>query len=216
MSNNGQQRGGVRGISRPKRQSSNKRVRRSSKLQQIRECTITAVSHLAEKLSPVNSTPHLALLNEMCSNFISKRDSNIFELLETKQNDQKSHNNKLTTKSHKNVHDLSLQPRKSSLSYSQSARAPIPGQDINNESSPHGIGEIGVSYIELKPEKPPEHYKILSRSVSKRHSGNLAKHGARKTYLFYRNVNENEKPITAIALIDTNNGDEVCCLYTLK
>lgn len=139
--------------------------------------------------------------------YSGKRDSNIFELLETKQNDQKSHHHRISSKSQKNVHELSLHSRKPSFSYSQSARGAIPGQ--LDESSPNGIGEIGVSYIELKPEKPPEHYKILSRSVSKRHSGNLAKHGARKTYLFYRNVNENERPITAIALIDTNNGDEV-------
>ena len=138
--------------------------------------------------------------------YSGKRDSNIFELLETKENHQKLQHFKSTSKSLKNVHEV-LQPRKASFSYSQSARGAIPGQI--DESSPNGIGEIGVSYIELKPEKPPEHYTILSRSVSKRHSGNLAKHGARKTYLFYRNVNENEKPITAIALIDTNNGDEV-------
>ena len=104
---------------------------------------------------------------------------------------------------HPSSNQLQLRPRRASESHSVSMI------DEQQGASPHGIGEIGVAYLELKPEKPPEHYTILSRSVTKRHSGNLAKHGSRKTYLFYRNVNENEKPITAIALIDTNNGEEV-------
>ena len=78
-----------------------------------------------------------------------------------------------------------------------------------------GIGEIGVSYIEMKSEKPPEHYSILSRSITGRSSGNLAKHGSRKTYLFYRNANETEKPITAICLIDTSNGEEAECTLSV-
>eukprot|EP01083_Nonionella_stella_P038841 105598_1 len=141
-----------------------KRERRSSKLQQIQECTRSSVSHLAEKLSPLalaNGSPHVDLLHEMCSNFVSPHGRNVFEFVESKD--------------------------------------PAPNT---------GIGEIGVSYIEMKPETPPEHYTLLSRSISGGSSGNLAKHGARKTYLFYRNVNENEPPITAISLIDTKNGEE--------
>ncbi len=143
-----------------------KHLRRSSALQQITDCTRLAVSHLSEKLSPI--TPHLHLLNEMCSTFISTRDRNVFELLETKE------------------------------SY-----------NINNKNDKL-IGEIGVSYFEFeKTQKPPEHYTVLNRSISGQHSGNLAKHGSRKTYLFYRHINKTEKPITAISLIDTNNGEEV-------
>ena len=73
MSNNGHYKG-VGGAARPKQQSK-RRVRRSSKLQQIRECTITAVSHLSEKLSPVNNTPHLELLRQMCQNFINSLEN---------------------------------------------------------------------------------------------------------------------------------------------
>ena len=112
--------------------------------------------------------------------YTGKRDSNVFELLETKQHVQKQNKTSET-----DTNTL-----------------------LQDQSSRHGIGEIGVSYIELKPDKPAEHFTLLNRSVSTKHSGNLAKHGARKTYLFYRNVNENERPITALALIDTNNGDE--------
>jgi len=71
-----------------------------------------------------------------------------------------------------------------------------------------GIGEIGVCFIDIKEERPPQHYTILSRSITGRSSGNLAKHGPRKTCLFYRDANEHEKAITAICLIDTSNGEE--------
>eukprot|EP01083_Nonionella_stella_P191920 709937_1 len=156
-------------IKQTKSKPSTKRQRRSSKLQQITDCTRLAVSHLCEKVSPI--TPHLHLLNEMCSTFISTRDRNVFETLETKEN---KHNHKLkSTDSHT------------------------------------AIGEIGVSYIDFeKTQKPPEHYIVLDRSVSGQHSGNLAKHGSRKTYLFFRHINQTEKPITAITLIDINNGEE--------
>eukprot|EP01084_Bolivina_argentea_P296632 510903_1 len=45
----------------------------------------------------------------------------------------------------------------------------------NSNPEPDPIGEIGVSYIDLKNEKPPEHYEILKKSVSGK-DGDLAKH----------------------------------------
>ena len=81
---------------------------------------------------------------------------------------------------------------------------------LTNETQnpePDPITEIGVSYIDLKNEKPPEHYEILKKSVSNK-DGDLAKHGNRKTYLYFRRSTQ-QKPITALTLISPNNGEEV-------
>ncbi len=86
-----------------------------------------------------------------------------------------------------------------------------------NQNITRPFGEIGVSYFDFeKTQKPPEHYIVLARSVSGQHSGNLSKHGPRKTYLFYRHINQTEKPVTAISLIDLNNGEEVKKKIKLK
>ena len=82
-------------------------------------------------------------------------------------------------------------------------------QSSNPEPEP--ITEIGVSYIDLRHERPPQQYEILNKSVSGR-DGDIARHGNRKTYLYFKRSNE-QKPITAITLISPENGEEVSVLY---
>lgn len=168
----------------PDRRSIPHKPRRSSLRQQVADCTRLAVLHLTEKVSPITNSPLLRLLNDMSYRFTSTRqeaDADIFSLLDSQP----------TGFGNSDIIDeVDVQPNK-------------------RRALNRGIGEIGVSYMEMKSEKPPEHYSILSRSITGRQSGNLAKHGSRKTYLFYRNANENEKPITAICLIDKSNGEEV-------
>ena len=78
----------------------------------------------------------------------------------------------------------------------------------NNNDNVLPICDIGVSYLGLKNEEPPSHYELLKNSING-NDGNLSKHGQRKTYLFYRRTKKNEKPITAIALISPESGEEV-------
>ena len=155
------------------------KARRHSLRHQVVECTRQAVLHLTEKVSPITTCPLLRLLNDMSYQFLSTKESDP-DIFQL-------------------LNDKSVDPHSTTNDHS------IPTHDHKRRA----IGEIGVSYLEMKSEKPPEHYSILSRSITGKSSGNLAKHGSRKTYLFTRNANENEKPITAICLIDTSNGEEV-------
>lgn len=143
------------------RGSPNKSHNRES-IKKIRNCTHMAVTHLAERLKPV--TPQLELLHDMCFHFMKNRQFDIFDLLNTNE------------------------------------------QNMISDRDP--ITEIGVSYFSFqKNETPPNHYELLKKSVSGK-DGDLARHGNRKTYLYFRRDNT-QNPITAITLISPDHGEEV-------